>query len=187
MSWEDTLRTVYFVAGDVSGDQNCGRLAAAIRREAPDVQLLGAGGAAMREAGVRVRVETTQLSFVGIPGPRLVATTYRRYRAVMNEIDAVRPDAVVLVDNEWTNLVLATLLRRRRIPVVFFFPPQVWLWGRWRLPTIVPLGDGSTVRMKEVAEGGATTSFANLALQIRFAVMTTSPPGPQSPVNSTNL
>lgn len=140
MSWEDGLRTLYFVAGDVSGDQNCGRLATAIRRQAPDVSLLGAGGAAMREAGVQVGVETTQLSFVGIPGPRLIATTYRRYRAVMDEIDATRPDAVVLVDNEWTNLVLATLLRRRRIPVVFFFPPQVWLWGRWRLPSIVPLG-----------------------------------------------
>jgi len=140
MTWEDTPHTLYLVAGDVSGDQNCGRLAAAIRRQAPTVRLLGAGGAAMREAGVRVGVETTHLSIVGIPGPRLVTTTYQRYRAVMNEIDATRPDAVVLVDNEWTNLVLAMLLRRRRIPVVFFFPPQVWLWGRWRLPTIVPLG-----------------------------------------------
>ena len=136
---DDTPRTLYLVAGDVSGDLNCGHLAAAIRRQAPDVRLLGAGGVGMREAGVRIGVETTHLSFVGIPGPHLVATAYQLYRAVMNEIDAHRPDLVVLVDNEWTNLVLATLLRRRRVPVVFFFPPQVWLWGRWRLPSIVPL------------------------------------------------
>jgi len=132
-------RAILFVAGDISGDQNCGRLAAAIQRLAPDVQLMGAGGPAMREAGVEVMIETTDLSFVGFPGPRLIQKHVSTYLRVMERIEANQPDLVVLVDNEWTNLVLATLLRRKGVPVLFFFPPQVWLWGRWRLPTIVPL------------------------------------------------
>jgi lipid-A-disaccharide synthase len=139
MSTNGHHRRAYLIAGDVSGDQNCGRLAAAIRRVAPDVRLLGAGGTAMREAGVEVHVETTDLSFVGLPGPRLIQLHVNTYRRVFDEIAAARPDLVVLVDNEWTNLVLATLLRRKGVPVLFFFPPQVWFWGRWRLPTIVPL------------------------------------------------
>jgi lipid-A-disaccharide synthase len=132
-------RSAYLVAGDISGDQNCGRLAQAIRRMAPDVQLVGAGGPAMREAGVEVQVETTDLSFVGLPGPRMIHEHFSTYLRVLTRIRASHPDLVVLVDNEWTNLVLATLLRRKGVPVMFFFPPQVWLWGRWRLPTIVPL------------------------------------------------
>ncbi len=132
--------TICFVAGDVSGDQSAARLAAAIRQLAPHVRLLGVGGVAMRDAGVEVEVETTDLSFFGFLGsvrflPRLV----RRYRRAQRIIAAAHPDLVVLVDAEAVNLPASMWFRRKRVPVVFFFPPQVWLFGRWRLPAIVPL------------------------------------------------
>jgi len=132
--------TICFVAADVSGDQNAGRLAAAIRQLVPDVRLLGAGGAAMRDAGVEVVVETTDLSFIGVLGSlKLVRQLVSRYRRAQRIIAAARPDLVVLVDAETVNLPAAMWFRRQRVPVVFFFPPQVWFWGRWRLPAIVPL------------------------------------------------
>jgi len=122
------------VAGDVSGDQNAGRLAAAIRQQAPDVRLVGAGGAAMREAGVEVEVETTQFSVVGFLDAlrisRQLVATYRRVQAL---VTALRPAVVVLIDSETVMVPFARWLRRRGMPAVFFFPPQVWFWGRWRL------------------------------------------------------
>ncbi len=127
-------RTVFLVAGDVSGDQNAGRLAAAIREQAPDVRLVGAGGAAMREAGVEVAIETTQFSVVGFLDAlrisRQLIATYRRVQAL---VTALRPDVVVLIDSETVMVPFARWLRRRELPAVFFFPPQVWFWGRWRL------------------------------------------------------
>lgn len=132
--------TICFVAADVSGDQNAGRLAAAIRQLAPDVRLLGVGGAAMRDAGVEVVVETTDLSFIGVfDSLRLLRQLISRYRRAQRIIAAAHPDLVVLVDAETVNLPAALWFRRKRVPVVFFFPPQVWFWGRWRLPAIVPL------------------------------------------------
>ena len=139
MSAANGARSVFLVTGDVSGDQNAARLATAMRDLAPDVRLQGAGGPAMRDAGVELQFETTDLSFVGIPSARLIQSHLSVYTRVLGAIAAARPDLVVLIDNEWTNLVLATWLRRKRLPVAFFFPPQVWLWGRWRLPAIVPL------------------------------------------------
>lgn len=145
--------TICFVAGDVSGDQNAARLAAAIREIVPDVRLLGAGGAAMREAGVEVQVETTDLSFFGILGslPMLhrILGSYLRAKRV---IAAADPDLVVLVDAEGVNLPAAMWLRRKRVPVVFFFPPQVWLFGRWRLPGIVPLARRVLSAFRDEAE-----------------------------------
>ncbi len=145
--------TICFVAGDVSGDQNAARLATAIRQIVPDVRLLGAGGAAMREAGVEVQVETTDLSFFGVLGslPMLhrILSSYRRAKRV---ITAAEPDLVVLVDAEGVNVPAAMWLRRKRVPVVFFFPPQVWLFGRWRLPRIVPLASRVLSAFREEAE-----------------------------------
>jgi len=132
--------TICLVAGDVSGDQNAGRLAAAIRQLTPDVRLVGVGGAGMREAGVEVLVETTDLSFVGVLNALpLIRQLVLRYRKAQRLIAQARPDVAVLVDSEAISLPAALWLRRKGVPVVFFFPPQVWFWGRWRLRTIAPL------------------------------------------------
>ena len=145
--------TICFVAADVSGDQNAGILAAAIRQLAPGVRLLGAGGAAMREAGVEVAVETTDLSFIGVLGSlRLLGRLISRFRRAQRIIAEARPDLVVLVDAESVNLPAAIWFRRKRVPVVFFFPPQVWFWGRWRLPAIVPLARRVLSAFRDEAE-----------------------------------
>jgi lipid-A-disaccharide synthase len=43
-----------------------------------------------------------------------------------------KPDLAVLVDSEHFNGHVAAFLNQQRIPFVYYFPPQVWLWGRWR-------------------------------------------------------
>lgn len=137
---ENGCRTICLITGDVSGDQNAGRLAAAIRQLRLDVRLVGVGGDAMRDAGVEVLVETTDLSFVGVfNAVPMIRQLVVRYRQAQRLIAQARPDVAVLVDSEAVNLPAAIWLRRKGVPVVFFFPPQVWFWGRWRLPTIAPL------------------------------------------------
>jgi lipid-A-disaccharide synthase len=132
--------TLWFVAGDVSGEENAARLAAAIRKLCPSVRLLGAGGPAMRRAGIDVRVETAHLGFVGVLDSfRILRGLTRTFREAQRLIVETRPDLVILVDSEFVTMPAAFWLRRRRVPVVFFYPPQVWLWGRWRLPAMVRL------------------------------------------------
>lgn len=128
------------MTADVSGDQNAAGLARALRRQDPSMRLIGVGGLAMREAGVDVRVESTQLSFMGVfETARMVRQLTRCFRGSLALVRRERPDLVVLVDSEAAAMPMAAWLRRRRIPTVFYFPPQVWLWGRWRLPAMLPL------------------------------------------------
>jgi lipid-A-disaccharide synthase len=94
----------------------------------------------MREAGVEVGVSTTHLSFTGVLGAgRILRDLVRLFRQVQQQVATARPDLVILVDGELASFPLAAWLRRKGIPVLFYFPPQVWLWGRWRLPLTVPL------------------------------------------------
>ena len=126
--------SIFLVAGEVSGDQSGARLAQAIRRLAPQVRLVGAGGPAMDCAGVDVQVRTADLNFVGYPASlRAIKTQIGAYRQVLAKIRETRPGVVVLIDNEGMNHLLAYRLSRAGVPVVFFFPPQVWFWGRWRI------------------------------------------------------
>ena len=126
--------TVFLIAGDVSGDRQAGVLARAIRALAPDVRLIGAGGAALRAAGVEVCVETTPTSVLGaVEAVRRLRGVVSRYLAVRRAIRATRPQLAVLVDTEALLLPIGLWLRRARVPLALYFPPQVWMWGRWRL------------------------------------------------------
>jgi len=133
-------RVICLMTADVSGDQNAAGLAAALRARDPSLRLLGVGGLAMREAGVDVRVESTELSFMGlVESARMLRQLVRCFRGSLALVRRERPDLVVLIDSEAAAMPMAAWLRRRGVPVVFYFPPQVWLWGRWRLPAMLPL------------------------------------------------
>jgi lipid-A-disaccharide synthase len=145
--------TICLVAGDVSGDQNAGRLARALREMLPEVRLVGTGGPAMYQSGVEVGVDSTGVSTIGPPDNiQALRSAVRVWRGTRALINRTRPDLAVLIDAETLNVMLARGLRARGIPVVFFFPPQVWLWGRWRLPMVVPLATRVLSAFREEAE-----------------------------------
>ena len=132
--------TICLLAADVSGDQLAANLARAIHQRCPSARLLGAGGTAMVAAGVDVRVHLTHLSFTGVlDSLRMLRELLEHFRRAQRMVVDAQPDLVVLVDAELVSLPFATWLRRRRVPALFYFPPQTWLWGRWRMPLIVPL------------------------------------------------
>jgi lipid-A-disaccharide synthase len=145
--------TICLIAADVSGDQNGARLASALRELRPDAKLIAAGGHALREAGVEVLVETGEASMVGPPGSLKTARALVRvWRELCQIIDARRPDVAVLIDNETLNLLLARRLRKQAVPTAFFFPPQVWFWGRWRMRWIVRLSMRILCAFKQEAD-----------------------------------
>lgn len=126
--------TVFVIAGDVSGDRQAGALADAVRAAAPGVRLLGAGGPAMRAAGVEVCVDTTATSVLGaVEALRRLSRLRANYRELRRQLRAARPQLVVLVDTEALLLPIGLWLRRQGVPLALYFPPQVWMWGRWRL------------------------------------------------------
>jgi lipid-A-disaccharide synthase len=145
--------TICLVAGDVSGDQNGGRLARALLDLKPGLRLIGVGGAALRRSGVEVAVDSTGVSTIGPPDSlQAVRLLIHVWRGARSLIRTAQPNLVVLIDAETLNVMLARWLRARGVPVVFFFPPQVWLWGRWRLPLVVPLATRVLSAFREEAE-----------------------------------
>lgn len=125
---------IAIVAGEPSGDLYGALLAKEIRDLAPEIELFGIGGEGMERAGVSLRYRIEELAFMGVVE---VGRHLRFLRKVMGDIrqllDDRRPDALVTIDYPGFNLLLAKAARRLGIPVVYYIPPKVWAWGRWRI------------------------------------------------------
>lgn len=130
------------VAGERSGDVYGGRLAAALKTHAEDLDIFGCGGDLMRAAGVSTSVDARTFAMVGIT--EIVSGFPRAYRAfhrLLEEVDRRQPSLAVLIDSPSLNMRLARRLKQRAIPVVYFVSPQIWAWKKWRLRQLRGLVD----------------------------------------------
>ena len=119
-------------AGEASGDMYAGRLAKALQSRA-DVHLFGMGGTRMREAGVEIVADSSEVSVVGIVE---IAKKYpalkRVWNRLMGEAARRRPRYAILTDFPGFHLRMARALKKQGVQCIYFVCPQFWAWRPWR-------------------------------------------------------
>jgi len=125
---------IFISAGDVSGDLHGANLIRALKVLAPDAELVGLGGPKMREAGLKMLANTVEFGIIGV-GP--LFGSFWRYLELLSRADrflgAWRPDAAVTIDCPGFHFLLASRLRARQVPTLWYIPPQLWAWASWRV------------------------------------------------------
>lgn len=130
-------RRILLVAGEASGDALGARLATALRRLDPALDLYGVGGPAMRAAGVRTLVDTEELSVMGFAElGRELGRVLGVLRMLRRELRERSPDLFVPIDFPDFNLPLCRSAKGAGVPVFYYVSPQVWAWRRGRIDTI---------------------------------------------------
>lgn len=124
-------------AGETSGDQIAADLARALRRQQPDIELVGLAGPRMLHAGVEPWIDINQLQVMGLTEvlrhlPRLV----RLRRDFRRRILKWPADAFIGVDAPDFNLGLAAQLRGQGPLAVHYVSPSVWAWRAHRIKRI---------------------------------------------------
>jgi lipid-A-disaccharide synthase len=138
---EKDMPKILIVTGEASGDLHGSNLAAALRAQRPDVELLGVGGAKMQAAGVRLVHGIEGLGVMGLAGLGQLWKVLRIYRFVARLLREQRLDAVVFIDNPGLNLRLAKVAKRAGHRVIYYVAPQIWAWHASRIHTIKRLVD----------------------------------------------
>lgn len=133
---------IFLSAGDHSGDVAASLLVDALRARMPDLKLFGLGGEKLRKQEQEQFADGNDLAVMGFWE---VAKRFAYFRSLLNkcaqEIETRRPDAVILVDYPGFNLRLAKRIRKTGIPIIYYISPQVWAWGKKRIPEMRELID----------------------------------------------
>ena len=118
---------VVLSAVETSGDINGAALARELKKLLPGASFWGAGGSAMREAGIDVRVVTEGLSTIGAAEamkvlPRSLGAYFKMRRMIAHDT----PDLFIPIDGGTVNVPLARLAKEKGAKVVYYFPPSSW-------------------------------------------------------------
>jgi lipid-A-disaccharide synthase len=128
---------ILIVAGEASGDLHAASLVQELLRRAPHLTVEGIGGERMREAGVRLHANASELAVVGLTEVvSKLPALWRAYRSMGRLLRTGRPDLLILVDFPDFNLLLARKAFLHRVPILYFISPQVWAWRPGRIRSI---------------------------------------------------
>lgn len=130
-------RTLFVLAGEVSGDMHAAGVVAELLRRKPDVRVFGIGGERLRALGADLSFDTRQMSIMGFVDVLRHAGFLRKVISELKRlVRAEKPDAALLVDYPGMNLIMARFLHDLGIPVIFYISPQVWAWKEGRVGKI---------------------------------------------------
>jgi len=135
-------KCVMIIAGEASGDLHGSRLVRAMRKRSPALFFCGIGGKFLREAGVRILVEASALSVVGLTEAFSKIPVLAKGMAVVKRLlKSLRPDLLILIDFPDFNLYAAAVAKKLGIPVLYYISPQIWAWRPGRINKIKKIVD----------------------------------------------
>ncbi len=127
------IPSIMMVTGEASGDIHCSRLAYKLKELYPSISLFGMGGMRMKQAGVEIIYDISELSVLGITEVlgklMLILKRLRELKALM---DQRKPSALILVDFPDFNMRLMPHAHKNNIPTIYYIPPKAWAWRKKR-------------------------------------------------------
>ena len=125
-------------AGEASGDLLGAHLIEAIKKQHPDAQFVGIGGARMTAAGCQSLFDQERLAVRGYAEViKRLPEILKIRRELVARLKQIRPNVFVGIDAPDFNLGVAEQLKAAGIPTVHYVSPSVWAWKRERVNKIV--------------------------------------------------
>jgi lipid-A-disaccharide synthase len=130
-----TNKNIWILSGETSGDAYGAALAKSlVKTYGGNIIISGMGGTAMKQFGINILVDSTELGVVGlIEVFKNIFTFIKIFRFLVKKAEQERPDAVILIDYPGFNIRFAKQMYKRNIKVVWYVSPQVWAWKKNRI------------------------------------------------------
>ena len=127
----------FIIAGEPSGDLHGSNLLRNLFTADPDADISCWGGDMMKEAGGKLLKHYRETAFMGVwevlVNIRKVKANFAECRS---QIDAIKPDVVILIDYPGFNLRIAKYVKHLGIRVFYYISPKFWAWNEGRVKKI---------------------------------------------------
>lgn len=134
------MKTILIIAGEASGDLHGSNLVKALKEQDPSIAVYGVGSRRMREAGVTMLADASEISVVGATEVLThIVAIYSVYAKLKRFLREERPDLLVLIDFPDFNILTGKAAKKLSIPVLYYISPQVWAWRKGRVKTIAKI------------------------------------------------
>jgi lipid-A-disaccharide synthase len=123
----------YIIAGEASGDLHASNLIRAIKKEDENASFRAWGGDLMQAAGADVEKHYKELAFMGFAEVIMnLRTILGNIKKCKKDIQAYKPDAVILIDYPGFNMRIGEFVKSLGIKVYYYISPQIWAWKKKR-------------------------------------------------------
>jgi lipid-A-disaccharide synthase len=124
----------FIIAGERSGDLHGANLLNEIRKLDQNTFARGIGGRFLKEAGMEVLQDYSELAIMGFTDVlEKLGQIRRAKKLVVNDLKLNRPDCLILIDYGGFNLRMAQAAKELGIKVFYYIPPKVWAWNTSRV------------------------------------------------------
>ena len=154
-------KTIMIVAGEASGDMHGANLVREMLRIDPALNFYGIGGKKLREEGVKLLANASDMAVVGLTEVISKLGSILKIMGMMKRsLDERRPDLVILIDYPDFNLPLANAAKKRGIKIFYYISPQVWAWRKGRIGQIKKTVDKMAVILPFEVDTYSQESFS---------------------------
>lgn len=127
----------YLIAGEASGDLHASNLIRELTKLNPGSEFRGFGGDRMMAMGTTIVKHIRDLDFMGFWEVLInLPVIMRQFKECKEDIQAWKPDALILIDYPGFNLRMAEFAKKIGIPVFYYISPQIWAWKQGRIRKI---------------------------------------------------
>jgi lipid-A-disaccharide synthase len=134
------MKKILIITGEASGDLHGANLVTEIRKQDASITCYGVGSKKMREAGVHMLADASEISVVGATEVLThIGAIYRVYAGLKRFLKEKRPDLLILIDFPDFNIMLGRFAKKLDIPILYYISPQVWAWRKGRIKQIAGL------------------------------------------------
>jgi lipid-A-disaccharide synthase len=127
----------FIIAGEPSGDLHGSNLLRNLITADPDADISCWGGDMMKETGGKLLKHYRETAFMGVWEVLInIRKVKANFAECRSQIDAIKPDVVVLIDYPGFNLRIAKYVKHLGIRVFYYISPKFWAWNEGRVKKI---------------------------------------------------
>jgi lipid-A-disaccharide synthase len=134
------MKKILIIAGEASGDLHGSNLVKAMKEQDPSLVFFGVGSRNMRDAGVSLLADASEISVVGATEVLThIGAIYRVYAKLKRFLREERPALLILIDFPDFNILTGKAAKKLGVPILYYISPQVWAWRKGRVKTLAKL------------------------------------------------